>query len=113
LCCRPFFAHYFSVYPETMGVPLEEMDAVFGEGMSFVPYAFHTCNSFFFSDELQEYYENEESERASLVGSARSRSRSIRSHPTSPSRKPPTPQSGWLGRIMGRRADYEPIVDHE
>ena len=25
---------YWAVYPETMGVPLEEMDAVFGEGMN-------------------------------------------------------------------------------
>lgn len=25
---------FFAVYPETMGVPLEEMDAVFGEGKS-------------------------------------------------------------------------------
>jgi hypothetical protein len=30
------FANAALVYPETMGVPLEEMDAVFGEG-EFVP----------------------------------------------------------------------------
>ena len=29
------FANYLAVYPETKGVPLEEMDAVFGEGKSF------------------------------------------------------------------------------
>jgi len=26
--------HHIAVYPETKGVPLEEMDAVFGEGIS-------------------------------------------------------------------------------
>ena len=28
----PSLANSFTVYPETKGVPLEEMDAVFGEG---------------------------------------------------------------------------------
>lgn len=29
-----FLLTFSAVYPETMGVPLEEMDAVFGEGMN-------------------------------------------------------------------------------
>ena len=28
----PFYLTFLKVYPETRGVPLEEMDAVFGEG---------------------------------------------------------------------------------
>ena len=31
-----FIINFAVVYPETKGVPLEEMDAVFGEGVSFI-----------------------------------------------------------------------------
>lgn len=31
-----FIINFNIVYPETKGVPLEEMDAVFGEGASFI-----------------------------------------------------------------------------
>ena len=34
--CPSFIIKFTVVYPETKGVPLEEMDAVFGEGASFV-----------------------------------------------------------------------------
>jgi hypothetical protein len=36
LFCPCFFINFAVVYPETKGVPLEEMDAVFGEGASFI-----------------------------------------------------------------------------
>ena len=32
----PYFINFAVVYPETKGVPLEEMDAVFGEGASLI-----------------------------------------------------------------------------
>jgi ABC-type sugar transport system permease subunit len=32
----PCFINFAIVYPETKGVPLEEMDAVFGEGASLI-----------------------------------------------------------------------------
>jgi len=92
-CACSFILVYF-LYPETMGVPLEEMDAVFGE------------------EELEERLDNE-SERASLVSNtlpinhqaARPRLRS-----SSPSAR------GWVSRLMRRndgRAHYEPIADAE
>ena len=34
--CPCFIVNFAVVYPETKGVPLEEMDAVFGEGTSFI-----------------------------------------------------------------------------
>jgi len=91
-CVCSFILVYF-LYPETMGVPLEEMDVVFGE------------------DELEEAFENE-SERASLVGSTRSRSTNRQS--ISPSRrKSRASQRGWVSRLIGRdgQANYEPIEE--
>ncbi|OBZ78795.1 hypothetical protein A0H81_00855 [Grifola frondosa] len=85
-CVCSFVLVYF-LYPETKGVPLEEMDAVFGE------------------EELEERLEDEESERSSLVARPPDRSGS-----TTPRRKPNSP--GVLSRLMGRsdgRASYEPI----
>ncbi|KAI0034255.1 general substrate transporter [Vararia minispora EC-137] len=82
------------VYPETRGVPLEEMDAVFGE------------------DEREEALENE-SERASLMSNARSASMTSRN---SRRHKAGAASSGWVSRIMGRsvnRANYEPIAEEE
>jgi len=95
-CVCSFILVYF-LYPETMGVPLEEMDVVFGE------------------DELEEAFENE-SERASLVGSTRSRSRSTNHQSISPSRrKSRASQRGWVSRFIGRnsQANYEPIGEEE
>ncbi|KAI0274743.1 general substrate transporter [Gloeopeniophorella convolvens] len=92
-CVCSFILVYF-LYPETKGVPLEEMDQVFGE------------------DEREEALENE-SEIASLIpGSPRHRRQSL-----SPSRKDvSSPERGWLGRIFGgsaNRASYQPIGDSE
>jgi len=83
-CACSFILVYF-LYPETMGVPLEEMDAVFGE------------------EELQERLDNE-SERASLISH-----RSRPSRQTSPSRGW---VNRVMGR-NGKRAAYEPIADAE
>ncbi|KZP16852.1 general substrate transporter [Athelia psychrophila] len=83
-CACSFILVYF-LYPETMGVPLEEMDAVFGE------------------EELQERLDNE-SERASLISH-----RSRPSRQTSPSRGW---VSRVMGR-NGKRATYEPIAEAE
>ncbi|KAI0053369.1 general substrate transporter [Auriscalpium vulgare] len=91
-CACSFVLVYF-LYPETKGVPLEEMDAVFGE------------------DEREEMEEND-SERASLMSS-----RSRQSGNTAGIKRTASPPSrSWVSRLMGRgdgRAAYEPIADGE
>lgn len=85
-CACSFIVVYF-LYPETMGVPLEEMDAVFGE------------------EELAERLEDEESERASLVSRRSSRSRA------SARIKVRQGENFWT-RLFGSsqsRSNYEPI----
>jgi len=90
-CACSFILVYF-LYPETKGVPLEEMDRVFGE----------------------ESTSDEESERASLVRSGGS---SLRNHRTI---SPPDPQEplrnsqSWFDKIIGRvngprRGEYQAI----
>ncbi|KAF8898857.1 general substrate transporter [Infundibulicybe gibba] len=79
------------VYPETKGVPLEEMDAVFGE------------------DERDARFDNE-SERVSLVSGNRPESRTYTQTPER--RKNPN----WLSRLLNRtdgRAEYRPISENE
>ncbi|EKM61224.1 uncharacterized protein PHACADRAFT_247698 [Phanerochaete carnosa HHB-10118-sp] len=88
-CACSFVVVYF-LYPETMGVPLEEMDAVFGE------------------EELEERLEDEESERASLFSHRSRRSRHSLTTNNNPSRP------GLLQRLLGRsehQPSYEPIRD--
>lgn len=90
-CACSFIVVYF-LYPETSGVPLEEMDAVFGE------------------EELEERLEDEESERASLFSRHSQRSRQSLTT-TNKSRR-----TGFFSRLIGRsehRASYEPIRDGE
>ncbi|EIN14124.1 general substrate transporter [Punctularia strigosozonata HHB-11173 SS5] len=85
---------YF-LYPETAGVPLEEMDAVFGE------------------EELEERYEND-SERASLVANGEGTTHQAINSPTKPDS--PRPRRGFLSRFMNGsdgRASYEPIRSGE
>ncbi|KAI0715306.1 general substrate transporter [Earliella scabrosa] len=85
-CVCSFVLVYF-LYPETKGVPLEEMDAVFGE------------------EELEERLEDEESERASLVSRRSSRSRHSQTIPSSSGR-------GLVSRILesrNGRGNYQPI----
>lgn len=81
-----------------MGVPLEEMDVVFGEGKpSFSKYWLSIHNHY--AEELETQLDNE-SERASLI--------SRPSHHGS--------SRGWVSRVMGRkstRSTYEPIADAE
>ncbi|KAI0800970.1 general substrate transporter [Fomes fomentarius] len=87
-CVCSFVLVYF-LYPETKGVPLEEMDTVFGE------------------EELEERLEDEESERASLVSRRSSRSR--RSLTRVPSR-------GLVSRLLesrNGRGNYQPIDGDE
>ncbi|KAI3596586.1 mfs monosaccharide [Moniliophthora roreri] len=106
---RLYFMHGFFcacsfvlVYPETKGVPLEEMDAVFGEGDGKTHLHLGTSSS---------------SERTSFLPSSsssyppRSKSRNVESHSSSSS-------GGWLGRIFrrnnGRRnTEYEPLSEME
>lgn len=64
-------------------------------------------------DELQEFYENQDSEQASLVGSAHSRRSATRRLPN-----PPFLQVAreWFSSIVGKRRDrsaYEPIRGDE
>lgn len=97
------------VYPETMGVPLEEMDAVFGEGeyLTILNYIGLSIN-LLIAEELEERLEDEESERASLFSHRSRRSRHSMTIPIKPNRP------GLLRRLLGRsehRASYEPIRD--
>jgi len=92
-CVCSFILVYF-LYPETKGVPLEEMDRVFGE------------------DEREEALENE-SEVTSLIPDTPRRGRQS----FSPSRNDPATRSrGWINRVLGganTRALYEPIASSE
>ncbi|GLB36041.1 putative major facilitator superfamily, sugar transporter (TC 2.A.1.1) family protein [Lyophyllum shimeji] len=96
-CACSFVIVYF-LYPETKGVPLEEMDAVFGE-----------------EERLERL--DDQSERASLVPSATSQSRaSTRAIPASPENTQ-RQRPGWFRRLLnhrrGDRAHYEPIGSAE
>ncbi|KAK7054433.1 hypothetical protein VNI00_003631 [Paramarasmius palmivorus] len=93
---------FFTVYPETKGVPLEEMDAVFGEDNAKGRSHFETASS---------------SERASFLPASsssyppRSKSRNVESHSSSNS-------GGWLGRLFHRNnsrrdVEYEPLSEME
>ncbi|KIM75368.1 hypothetical protein PILCRDRAFT_78995 [Piloderma croceum F 1598] len=109
-CACSFILVYF-LYPETMGVPLEEMDAVFGEGSLFrVVVRPHT--DIFCAEELEERLDNE-SERASLV----SNTLPINHQAIRPRLRSSSPSArGWVSRLMRRndgRAHYEPIADAE
>lgn len=102
------------MYPETKGVPLEEMDAVFGEGtleITFSPLL--TLIRLLNLDELQEFYENQESEQVSLIGSTHSHRSATRRLP-SPSLMQVARE--WLGSVTSKRRDrsaYEPITGDE
>lgn len=97
-----------------MGIPLEEMDAVFGEGATkFIFPVLHSLTRILNLDELREFYDNRESEQASLVGSNRF-GRSV-------THRPPTPSflqvarewfSGAVSKSRDRSA-YEPISGDE
>ncbi|KAG6329939.1 hypothetical protein ID866_9149 [Astraeus odoratus] len=90
-CACSFILVYF-LYPETKGVPLEEMDAVFGED---VP-----------PEERLDY----ESERASLV-SNRSDRISVRSRSTTKGANPM--RGGWELARMGSKPDEDESIDAE
>lgn len=101
----------FAVYPETKGVPLEEMDAVFGEG-SWADSCIigEGSHIYAFAEEREEELEYGP-ETESLVPSQHSGhdySTEDR-HVSSNNRRP-----GWLSKILGRpsrREHYEPIRD--
>ncbi|KAG5727278.1 Sugar transporter STL1 [Termitomyces sp. T112] len=88
-CACSFVLVYF-LYPETKGVPLEEMDAIFGE------------------DEREEQLDNE-SERTSLVSnSLPTDHQTIRSVPR-PSNN--SRNRSWFGGLFNRRGgNYDPIL---
>ncbi|KAI6008279.1 general substrate transporter [Pisolithus orientalis] len=90
-CACSFILVYF-LYPETKGVPLEEMDAVFGEGEVVI-------------QERLDY----ESERASLMSNHSGRT-SVRSRGSAKSAN-----RGRLSRLLygNDRSTYQPIGDHE
>ena len=95
------------MYPETKGVPLEEMDAVFGEGalsLCLCSLELHlTCS---IAEEREEAMDYEDSEVASFVSHSQ---QSDVEH-----RRPSNNQgskSNWFMRVLKgpRRSDYEPI----
>ena len=95
-----------------MGVPLEEMDAVFGEGNVQHPSVLYS-RLMALAEELEERLEDEESERASLVSRRSSRSRRSR---LSVTRATVNPEGrGVLSRLLSQRsrANYEPIQGDE
>jgi len=89
-CACSFVVVYF-LYPETMGVPLEEMDAVFGE------------------DEQEEQFDNQ-SERTSLISGGLPTNHSA----IVPSRS--RQSRGWFSRLLNgndRRTNYVPTSSSE
>lgn len=100
------------VYPETKGVPLEEMDRVFGEGQFFSLFTGKGYADKTPTDEREEALENE-SEVTSLIPNSPRRGRQS----LSPRRKDmPIRSRAWLDRMLGRvstRPLYEPIADSE
>ncbi|KAJ7487480.1 general substrate transporter [Mycena galericulata] len=109
-CACSFVLVYF-LYPETKGVPLEEMDAVFGEGK----HEAHEMAPFLNSslDEREERMDNESlaSERASLM----THSLPINNQAiNSPSRK--HGDRSWFARLFTRespRPSYQPVASEE
>ena len=83
-CTCSLFLVYF-LYPETAGIPLEEMDAVFGE------------------EPVRGADDDDDSEISSLV---RGRPRSYDS-PAGSRRSSPAPSKGWWGSLFGRRTGRE------
>jgi hypothetical protein len=101
----------FAVYPETKGVPLEEMDTLFGEG-KVLRQLEDKCSLNFASATIEERLDNE-SERTSLISSALPTSHRA-AHINSPKQRPDS--RSWFSRLLNRddhRATYEPIQDHE
>ncbi|KAG5351830.1 hypothetical protein C0989_004777 [Termitomyces sp. Mn162] len=97
-----------TVYPETKGVPLEEMDAIFGEGAYYCgPWKLH-CITRSETDEREEQLDNE-SERTSLVSnSLPTDHQTIRSVPR-PSNN--SRNRSWFGGLFNRRGgNYDPIL---
>jgi len=97
-----------------MGIPLEEMDAVFGEGATKIIFlASRSLTPRYNLDELHGFYESRESEQASLVGGTRSG--------RSPTRRLPNPSflqvaREWLSGVVSKSRDrsaYEPIIGDE
>lgn len=58
---------YFT-YPETKGVPLEEMDAVFGEGASFRSFSFSLWIITHITESIKPGFLEQYSEQVALVG---------------------------------------------
>lgn len=97
-----------------MGVPLEEMDAVFGEGtLCNCEGIYRRTADMLYVEEMEEQLDND-SERASLVASTLpTNHQAIRPLPKRPN---PSPGRGWVSRLMGRtnsHVSYEPIRDAE
>ncbi|TFK36820.1 general substrate transporter [Crucibulum laeve] len=88
-CTCSFILVYF-LYPETKGVPLEEMDAVFGE------------------DEREERLDNESEAGSLTISPLRNSNSAVESHINANSHS-------WLRRIFGQsdRPRYEPIAGDE
>jgi hypothetical protein len=99
------------VYPETMGVPLEEMDAVFGEGNTSgdSERRINLTQFFSFSDEQEEQFDNQ-SERTSLISGGLPTNHSA----IVPSRS--RQSRGWFSRLLNgndRRTNYVPTSSSE
>jgi len=97
-----------------MGVSLEDMDAVFGEGATeFIYLVSLSLTDTPNLDELQELCENQWPERTSLVGSTRSRRSATHRFP-SPSFLRVVRE--WFSGVVGRsrvKSAYEPIRGDE
>ncbi|KAG5653592.1 hypothetical protein H0H81_012099 [Sphagnurus paluster] len=100
--------HEFStVYPETKGVPLEEMDAVFGEGQEQVLRSHYWLYNASQIDEREEEYEDH-FERGPF--SSNNHSTNHRSLPSASQSSESAVGHGWLSRLFNRGANrYHPI----
>jgi hypothetical protein len=79
-----------------MGIPLEEMDVVFGEGMDPADVEFREIHR----SAERPSNDDDDSETSSLVRGRRPRSYDS---PAGSRLSSPAPNQGWLGAVFGRR----------
>ena len=104
---------FLSVYPETKGIPLEEMDAVFGEGPN-LPVVLESPHTDLFLDSGSD---EEESETSPLV-QGRLPSHAEEAQGSGNAKEPQASSFSLRGvwdRLQGRttQQDYEPIREGE
>lgn len=107
--------NHFVVYPETKGVPLEEMDAVFGEGPCYMTHWMASLITFI--DPHQPYLENESETTSLMIGGSSHHGSDIERLRFSTSRDGGDGEEKflWLRKLFRRQktTHYEPITPSE